>query len=86
MVTYYSLLKHRESSKEKIKKFLTKQNCCDRIEKLRKRAKGLEGERRVPCKLNNVNQETPWTKIGCFESEERRNSQRKILELEARSE
>ena len=31
MVTYYSLLKHRESSKEKIKKFLTSEKLSDRM-------------------------------------------------------
>ena len=48
---------------------------------------GLERERRVPCKLNNVNQETPWTKEKeCFERRAKKQPTEKILELEARSE
>ena len=77
----------RAKGKKFRKKFLTKRAGCGSIEKLRLRAKGLEREQRVPCKLNNVNQETPWTKEKeCFERRAKKQPTEKILELEARSE
>ncbi len=77
----------RAKGKKFRKKFLTKRAGCGNIEKLRLRAKGLEREQRVPCKLNNVNQETPWTKEKeCFERRAKKQPTEKILELEARSE